>query len=90
MKRIKLAHEFKRDMKKLKKRGKDLSKLDKVVQSLIKSKKLDSKYREHKLQGNYINKLECHLEPDWLLIYEIDDAYVTLYRTGSHSDLFKM
>lgn len=89
MKVIKLSREFKRDMKKIKKRGKDLSKLNQVVQNLIIGKKLESKYRENKLQGNYENKLECHIEPNWLLIYEIGEQELILYRTGSHSDLFE-
>lgn len=89
MKRVRAVSQFKRDLKKVKKRGKDLMKLDTLLQTVRRGKKLNSKYREHKLHGNYNNKLECHIEPDWLLIYEVDKQYVTLYRTGSHADLFE-
>ena len=88
MKKIRIASRFKRDLKKVKKRGKDLAKLDAIVKLLVRGEKLSSKHKAHKLQGDYGNKLECHIEPDWLLIYEIEEPYITLYRTGSHSDLF--
>lgn len=88
MRKVRIVREFKRDLKKVKKRGKSLVKLDKIVGMLLRNKKLENKYRIHKLQGNYGNKLECHIEPDWLLIYELNEDYLTLYRTGSHADLF--
>ena len=88
MKKISITNQFKRDLRRLKKRGKNLLKLDNLVQDLIQNRQLDSKYREHKLIGNYLNKLESHIEPDWLLIYEISDLHVTLLRTGTHNDLF--
>lgn len=88
MRKIRIVREFKRDLKKVKRRGKSLVKLDKIVDMLLRNKKLGDKYRVHKLQGNYGNKLECHIEPDWLLIYELNEDYLTLYRTSSHADLF--
>jgi mRNA interferase YafQ len=50
---------------------------------------LESKYKDHLLSGNYKNKRECHIKPDWLLIYEVNNDELVLYRTGSHSELFK-
>lgn len=88
MKFIRQANSFERDLKKIKKRKKDLDKLYLVVEKLAKNQKLDFKYKAHKLSGNYSDKWECHIEPDWLLIYEITEELVILYRTGSHADLF--
>ena len=82
-------NKFKKDVELLKKRGKNLKKLRDVMGWLIDEKPLDKKYVPHKLQGEYSECIECHIEPDWLLIYRItaDDLY--LERTGSHSELFK-
>jgi mRNA interferase YafQ len=88
MKKIRLSGEFKRDLKRVIKRGKVLTKLDLIVQTLISGKAINVKHKAHKLQGSYKGMLECHIEPDWLLVYEIDDVSITLYRTGTHSDLF--
>jgi len=68
---------------------KDLEKIKNVLQSLVKGEKLEEKYRDHVLVGQYKGTRECHLEPDWLLIYEITESELVLIRTGSHSDLFK-
>ena len=87
--KIRVANEFKRDLKKVKKRGKDINRLNEIVKKICSNVKLEQKYRAHKLRGNYQDKMECHIEPDWLLIYEFDGQYVILYRTGSHSDLFE-
>lgn len=89
MKKIKLVSEFKRDLKRVRKRGKQLFRLDEVIKQLAVNKPLAAKYRPHKLSGNYGNKMECHIEPDWLLIYEYEKEYLVLYRTGTHSDLFE-
>lgn len=74
----------------MKKRGKDLEKLKYVVNELANQCPLDEKYRDHELTGNYRNFRECHIEPDWLLIYRIEKGELTLalVRTGTHSDLF--
>ena len=76
----------------MKKRGLDISLLDEVVDTLRQGKKLDDKYHDHALTGNYQGFRECHIKPDWLLIYliENDILTLTLVDTGSHSDLFKM
>ena len=74
----------------LKKRGLDISKLCEVVDKLRNGEKLEPKYRDHALIGNYKNCRECHINPDWLLIYEIvdDKLVLILYRNGKHSELF--
>jgi mRNA interferase YafQ len=73
----------------MKQRGKDLEKLKKVLQVLVRGEKLASKYRDHVLVGQYKGTRECHIEPDWLLIYELAESEIVLIRTGSHSDLFR-
>ncbi len=88
MREIRQTNIFKRDLKKLSGRSKNLVKLYEIVEKLATHKKLEARHRPHKLIGNYINKFECHIEPDWLLIYEITKDLVILYRTGSHADLF--
>ena len=88
MRAIRQVGSFKRDLKKITKRSKDLSKLYGVVEKLAKGTKLEPRHRPHALVGNYVNKMECHIEPDWLLIYEVTDELVILYRTGTHADLF--
>jgi len=59
-----------------------------VIKKLINEEALDEKYRDHKLSGSYANHRECHIEPDWLLIYRIVDNEIHFVRTGTHSDLF--
>ena len=81
--------QFKRDVKRIKQRGKDLDKLKKVLQVLVRGEKLASKYRDHVLVGQYKGTRECHIEPDWLLIYELAEGEIVFIRTGSHSDLFR-
>lgn len=73
------------------KKNKDLCKLFEVIDILANGKTLDAKYKDHSLTGNYRGTRECHIEPDWLLIYEIrgDVLVLMLYRLGSHSELFK-
>ena len=80
--------QFKRDVKWMKQRGKDLDKLKKI-QALVRGEKLASKYRDHVLVGQYKGTRECHIEPDWLLIYELAEGEIVFIRTGSHSDLFR-
>lgn len=89
--RIKFTNRFKKDLKLAKKQGKDIDKLFNVVEKIANDEPLDEKLRDHLLMGNYKGTRECHIEPDFLLIYEkFEDILVlTLIRTGSHSDLFK-
>lgn len=81
---------FEKDLKKIKKRGYDIGLLTEVLKILVSGEKLPAKYKEHELKGNYVNCRECHITPDWLLIYEIVEKNLILYltRTGTHSDLF--
>ena len=87
---IVITSKFKIDLKLAKKRGYDLSLLGSVVNTLANGQPLDEKYKDHDLVGNYKGCRECHITPDWLLIYEISDNELILYltRTGTHSDLF--
>ena len=87
---IEFTTQFKKDLKLAKKQNKNLDKMFEVVEILANSDKLDSKYRDHNLSGNYKGARECHIEPDWLLIYEIkeDILVLLLSRLGTHSDLF--
>lgn len=75
----------------MKKRGLDVFLLDDVIDTLRQGKELDEKYRDHILKGDFAGFHECHIKPDWLLIYLIEDDILTLtlVDTGSHSDLFK-
>jgi mRNA interferase YafQ len=79
---------FKKDLKKIKKRNKDINKLKQIVAKLIHQERLPEKNRNHLLKGNYKDLYECHIEPDWLLIYRTTKDSLILIRTGSHSDLF--
>lgn len=81
-------NKFKKDVKLLKKRGMDLTKLKPVIDDLLKGKPLDKKYNDHPLKGEFEYCRECHIEPDWLLIYIIHKPCITFVRTGTHSDLF--
>ena len=86
---IKTTKAFEKDLTRMQKRGKDLSKLEYIIKLLANKDILQAKYRDHKLSGNYQNLRECHIEPDWLLIYENQNNILYLARTGTHSDLFK-
>ena len=81
--------QFKRDVKLAEKRRKDMAKIRAIMTKIINEESLDPKHRNHKLTGNYKNHWECHIEPDWLLIYRLTANEVIFERTGSHSDLFK-
>ncbi len=81
--------QFKKDFKRIKKRGKDLSKLKDVVSDIANSEALEELHRDHALSGNGSGSRDCHIEPDWILIYRIDGEYLFFERTGSHSDLFR-
>jgi len=88
---IVISSRFKKDVKRTKKRGKDLDKLEEIVGLLAQDQDLPTRCRPHKLIGNYEGFWECHIEPDWLLVYGINDEENTLdlARTGTHSDLFR-
>ena len=80
--------QYKRDHKTILKRGWNVGSLKTVLDVLLNEEKLDRKYHDHELSGNYVGYRECHIESDWLLIYKIADGQLKLQRTGSHSDLF--
>jgi len=88
--KIKQSTRFKRDLKLARKRGLDIDLLGSVVELLAQGVTLPLKYRDHPLTGNYSGFRECHITPDWLLIYRVENEEVVLYlfRTGTHSDLF--
>ena len=88
---LKFTAAYKKSYKLLKKRGLDLSLLDEVVDTLRRGIPLEGKYRDHELTGPFKGFRECHIRPDWLLIYliENDILILTLVDTGTHSDLFK-
>jgi len=81
---------FDKDIKLLKKRNKDIYRLREVMRMLICEEPLLPKHKNHRLQGKHRGKWECHVEPNWLLIYEIDksEQKIIFHRTGTHSDLF--
>ncbi len=84
--------QFKKSLKRAKKRGLDISLLEEVVNMLQNDIKLDAKYRDHELRGNFKGFRECHIQPDWLLMYlkEEDILTLTLVDTGSHTDLLNI
>lgn len=84
------SNQFRKDLKLAKKRGFKLERLTAVINTLAAQKPLNDKYRDHNLTGNYRGFRECHIEPDWLLVYRIDNDELALFlfRTGTHADLF--
>ncbi len=81
--------QFEKDLKRVRKRGKVVKKLKDVIRKLVDEEKLEAKFKDHKLSGNYIGRRECHIESDWLLVYKSEEMRIIFERTGSHSDLFK-
>lgn len=81
--------QFKRDVKKMIRRGKDESKLKTIIEKLIHEEPLDFRQKDHWLLGEYRNRRECHIEPDWLLIYFPQKNEIIFERTGTHADLFR-
>ncbi len=90
MLKIRYSSRFKKDYKAIVKRGYDTKLFEEVLRVLVQNKPLPQKYRDHQLVGNYSGHRECHITPDWLLIYKIEEDILTLLltRTGTHSDLF--
>lgn len=92
MLKLKTTAQFRKDYKRIKKRGYNLSLLQDVLETLCAEKRLDANYKDHALLGAYKGFRECHIQPDWLLIYTTDKDKLILVaaRTGSHADLFNM
>ncbi|MFV0519244.1 MAG: type II toxin-antitoxin system YafQ family toxin [Lachnospirales bacterium] len=84
------TNKFQKDLKKVQKRGYKIELLTEVLKILANGEDLPPKYRDHQLIGNYKGCRECHITPDWLLVYEVSETELILYltRTGTHSDLF--
>lgn len=83
--------QFEKDLKLMLKRGKDSEKIRSVMTKLIKREPLEPKHRDHKLIGPWIGRRDCHIEPDWVLIYKVEEiaGKIVFERTGTHSDLFE-
>ena len=90
MLKIVASNRFKKDLKLAAERGLNLDLLRQVVDTLAAEKSLDRQYRDHELTGDYTGFRECHIQPDWLLVYRVEaqELELFLFRTGSHSDLF--
>ena len=88
--KLKLTSLFKKDVKRMMKRGRDMKKLDEVVTMLQSGTPLSWEFRDHALSGDYSGFRECHIQSDWLLVYYIDEEQIVLVcsRTGTHSDIF--
>jgi mRNA interferase YafQ len=85
---IRQSTRFRRDVKRLRRQGVDLAQLEAVIVALVAQESLDERYRDHTLVGNWKGFRECHIQPDWLLIYRIESDELQLARTGSHAELF--
>lgn len=87
---VKPTNKFQKDLKRIQKQGYDISLLTDIIKKLANGEDLPDKNKDHSLSGNYSGYRECHITPDWLLIYEINNGELYLYstRTGTHGDLF--
>lgn len=88
MRHLDVSGAFRRDRKRAWLRGRDLAKLDAIIERLLRGEPLDPRQRDHKLRGAWAPSRECHIEPDWLLVYRIEGEVLYLERTGTHQDLF--
>ena len=86
--KLRQTSQFKKDIRKQIKKGKDPEKLTSLIKLLIQADPLPQKYKDHALIGNWVDRRDCHIEPDWILIYKKTEDELLLERTGSHSDLF--
>ncbi|MDR2667130.1 MAG: type II toxin-antitoxin system YafQ family toxin [Holosporales bacterium] len=88
---LRYQSQFKKDLKVMQKRQKNMNHLKEVIEMLCEEKELPEKFCDHALSGEYSGYRDCHIQNDWLLIYKIDkeSSLISLYRTGTHSDLFK-
>ncbi len=86
--RIRQSTQFRRDVKRLRRQGADLTRLEEIVRALANEETLPPHFRDHALVGNWLGFRECHIRPDWLLIYRIENGELQLARTGSHAALF--
>jgi mRNA interferase YafQ len=89
MRALRTTKQFDRDLRRAKRRGKTLDKLWEIVELLVRGEPLPSRCRRHRLSGQWNRLWECHIEPDWLLIWDDAEQTLTLVRTGTHADLFE-
>ena len=89
MRALRTTRQFDRDLRRARRRGKALDKLWEIVERLIRGEPLPSRCRRHRLSGQWNRLWECHIEPDWLLIWDEAEQTLTLVRTGTHADLFE-
>jgi len=89
MRTLRTTSQFKKDAKRMEKRGKKFDEFKRVIDMITGGQQLEPKQRDHVLVGEYRGTRECHIEPDWLLIYELAADEVVLVRTGTHNDLFR-
>ena len=89
MRNIFQTSQFKKDFRKLRSRGKDIEKLKSVIKLISTGDPLEQRHQDHPLSGRWTGSRDCHIEPDWVLIYRLDGDCLFLERTGSHSDLFR-
>lgn len=83
------TNQFERDLQRARKRGKEIDKIKTIMSALINEQILPERNRDHPLVGNYRGRRECHIEPDWLLIYKLQENEIIFERTGTHADLFE-
>jgi mRNA interferase YafQ len=88
MRSIRRDTQFKRDVKRLLRRGKDMDKLKEIIEGLVNAQELPARTKDHQLKGTLKDCRECHIEGDWLLLYRIEGSELCVVRTGSQSDLF--
>ncbi len=88
MRDLKYAKQFAKDIKLLTRRGKDMAKLRHLIELLVDSRALLAKFKDHPLSGDFSGFRECHLESDWLVVYQMDPHTLYLVRTGTHADIF--
>ena len=89
MRSIRRTSRFKKDVKRLQKRGNKFDVFKQVIDKIVSGNTLENIFQDHALTGEYKGTRECHIKPDWLLIYELTDEELVLIRTGTHSDLFR-
>jgi len=88
MLKLSFTKQFDRDLKRMLKRGRKPDKIKLIISRLINEERLEPKYKDHKLVGNFEGRRECHIAPDWLLIYKLEKEMIIFERTGTHSDIF--
>lgn len=89
MRNIRYSGQFKSDFKRMEKRGADIKKLRAVIEKLVNEEELDTRHKDHPLLGKFAGARDCHITPDWILIYALVDNELRLIRTGTHADLFR-